>query len=210
MPYVIRRLRKMSTNIALAGAALSLLMAFTAVAEADAAGCRKAQSSQVFSRFGDLSYYTLLSGGSFESGTTGWSLTGASVVAGNESYFIGGATHTRSLRIAAPGEVVGPSFCADSERPHFRFFAKRVSGSTGQLNVKLRWVNDSRQVVYSSVATLNLADYPAWKPTPNLALATRLALNAVDQTRTVQLVFDVTGSDAVWQIDDVYIDPYRR
>ena len=79
-----------------------------------------------------------------------------------------------------------------------------------QLNVKLRWVNDSRQVVDSSVATLNLADYPAWKPTPDLALATRLALRAIDQTRDVRVVFTVTGSDAVWQIDDVYIDPYRR
>ena len=208
MPYVIRRLRKMSATLALAGAALSLLMAFSATS-AEAA-CKKGQSSTVFARFGDLNYYSLLPGANFESGLTGWSTRGATAVAGNESFFLGSLRDTKSLRIPAQGGAISPSFCVDSERPHFRFVAKGVTGSTGQLNVKLRWRNDSGVVVDSSVATLNLADYAAWKPTPDLALATRLALRAIDQTRTVQIVFEATGSDAVWQIDDVYIDPYRR
>ena len=156
MPYVIRRLRKMSATFALAGMALSLFMAFNA-AQADAAGCRKGQSSTIFSRFGDLNYYSLLPGANFESGTTGWSLTNSAVVAGNETYFVGGTSHSKSLRITAPGRVISPAFCVDSERPHFRFFAKRVSGTTGQLNVKLRWQDDFGRVVESSVATLVVA-----------------------------------------------------
>ena len=209
MPYVIRRLRKMSVTLALAGAALSLLMAFHA-SQAQAAGCKKGQSSTVFSKFGDLNYYSLLPGANFEGTLSGWSLAGASVVTGNETFYVGGTSHSRSLRITTPGEVVSPVFCVDAERPHFRFFAKSVAGATGQLNVKLRWRTDAGELVDSSVATLNLADYAGWKPTPDLQLATRLALKAVDQTRNVQIVFDATGSDAVWQIDDVYIDPYRR
>jgi hypothetical protein len=199
----------MSTTLALAGAALSLLMAFNAT-QASAAGCKKGQSSTVFSRFGDLNYYSLLPGSNFESGLTDWTLRGASVVAGNETYFVGGTSHSKSLKIASSGGAVSPAFCVDAERPHFRFFAKGVSGTTGQLNVKLRWKNDSGVVVNSSVATLNLADYTGWKPTPDLQLATRLALKAIDQTRNVQILFEATGSNAVWQIDDVYIDPYRR
>lgn len=45
-------------------------------------------TSQPFAQFGDYRYYTFGANGGLESGATGWSLSGARVVSGNESFYV--------------------------------------------------------------------------------------------------------------------------
>src|SRR5690348_14714704 len=64
-------------------------------------------ASQVFLPWQDDASYGLVPGGSFESSLYGWSLSrGASVVAGNETYQVGGAADATSLYLPAGASVI--------------------------------------------------------------------------------------------------------
>jgi hypothetical protein len=171
-----------------------------------AAACPTGSLSQPFARFGDSASYQLLSGGSFESGTAGWSLNGAAVTAGNESYQVAGGSH--SLAIAATGAATSPSFCVDTSEPSFRFFAKRTSGSWGVLNVVLIWKEAGGATHETEVSALQSGT--AWTVTPVLQLAGALPLGQAGETLSVKIAFRPEQYGGAWAIDDVYIDPYSR
>jgi hypothetical protein len=149
-----------------------------------------------------------VSNGAFESGTTGWSLTGASVTSGNESSKVHGAADAKSLAISATGLAVSPAFCVSIDQPTFRFFAKRTSGTWGQLAVRLRWKDSSGATNETTVASLGTGT--SWAPSDVLALGRTLPLWQSGQSLSVQLVFDPEDYGGAFAIDDVYIDPYTR
>jgi hypothetical protein len=71
--------------------------------------CDDGPLTQPFARFGDLAHYKLVKGASFERGATGWTLGGgASVVSGNESYYVGGSSHSKSLKLPGGSRAVTP------------------------------------------------------------------------------------------------------
>src|SRR3954468_17915537 len=139
MPYVNRPKHPRGRLVGLVGATVLALFGVPAAAQA---ACAPTPVAKAVKAFGDTADYTLLPSGPFESGTGGWSLSGASVAAGNESYKVRAATDAKSLAITAKGRVVSPTFCVSSAHPSFRFFAKRTSGTWGVLNVSLRWSLD--------------------------------------------------------------------
>ena len=100
---------------------------------------RRRPTTKAFAAFGDNADYSLAPGGTFESGATGWSLSGSSVGNGNETAKIHGSADAKSLAVSATGKAVSPSFCVGIQHPAFRFFARRTSGTWGVLNVKLRF-----------------------------------------------------------------------
>jgi hypothetical protein len=187
--------------------ALTVLACFAGPAAAQAA-CPTAPTVKAFQAFGDSSDYFLAPNGSFESGAGGWSLTGASVVSGNESSKVHGSGDSRSLAINATGMAVSPSFCVALQHPTFRVFARRTSGTWGTLNVKLRWKDSSGATNETVVSSVGSSD-TAWHPTGRIALSTVLPLWQANQTASVQIVFDPEDYGGAWAIDDVYIDPYR-
>lgn len=215
MPYVIRPpVRKMSWVGALALAAIIALLA-PSLARADHSesyttssglGCDPVSVSQPFGIFGDYSDYYLADGGDFESGAPGWTLYGAEVVSGNETYYVGGAGHANSLRVGHWGRAVSNPFCVDARHPHFRFFA-RSSSDYGLLLVRARWTegDDSEHV---TLGLLGASGYQSWSPTAMLPLADPLRLTDTDRTQHIRLAF--TALAGTWRIDDVYVDPYRR
>ena len=170
------------------------------------AACTSGALSHPFARFGDSASYTLITGGSFESGTAGWTLHGASVAAGNESYDVIGGSH--SLAIAATGSATSPSFCVSTAEPSFRFFARRTSGSWGVLNVVLLWSEADGVSHETTVAALQSGT--TWTVSPVLALATTLPLWQAGQTLNAKVIFRPEPYGGAWAIDDVYIDPYTR
>ncbi len=219
MPYIIhpRRIRRIVA--AIFGSAL-LLGSVPALA---GAACPSSPSTTALAKFGDTAAYTLLSGGTFESGAPGWSLTEAEVVGGS-----GANGDTGSLVIQQDGVAVSPAFCVSSEYPSFRFFARqvsggeqvsdgdrvggedRVSGGDGRftsLNVSLRWRDLYGFSHDTSVAQLQPGS--AWTLSPVLKLATALPMWMNQSTLSVRLVFEPNDGGA-WAIDDIYIDPYRR
>ncbi|MBJ7472672.1 MAG: hypothetical protein JHD16_15300, partial [Solirubrobacteraceae bacterium] len=174
------------------------------------AACAVTPTKKAFSAFGDKADYSLLPGGSFESSTSGWSLGGGSVVSGNETFKVGAASDAKSLVVPARSRVVSPKFCVGVEHPTFRLFAKKRSGSWATMVVKLRWTDSKGNVNETAVGAIDGSAYGAWKPTPSLKLATTLPLWASGQTITAQIVLDPEDYGGDWQVDDIYIDPFRR
>jgi hypothetical protein len=204
LPYVIRPKGLRSTMAAmLAGVALLLI----GVPAAQAA-CTATPTTKAFAAFGDNSNYSLAPGGSFESGASGWSLTGANVVSGNESYKVGGAADSKSLALQATGRAVSPAFCVAQQHPTFRLFARRTSGSWGVLYAKVRWTDSG--VTNETVVGSYSASDTAWHATQAFNLAQVLGIWNSDQAVQAQLVFTAETGGGNWAIDDVYVDPYTR
>ena len=82
--------------LAVAGAVVGLC----AFASASQAACSYPDAEQVFSQWGDSSYYELAPDGGFEEGGTGWTFTGgAALVAGNETEYLNGDADETSLSL---------------------------------------------------------------------------------------------------------------
>jgi hypothetical protein len=196
-------------------AVLAAAACFAAPAAAQAA-CDEVATTKAFTAFGDSSDYFLADNGGFESGSAGWQLTNASVVAGNESYFLNGKGDKSSLSISPGGRAVSNPICIDTTRTGYRFFAQQArSAIAPNLKVSLRWVGPDGVTRYVRVDSLAGANYSSWAPSrfwaPQLAaqLFQRLGLTP-EQTATVRLVFAVDNvAGPAWRIDDLYIDPFR-
>lgn len=202
MPSTIRphkACRTLATLLAASFAALAL------PALASAASCASSATSHPFAQFGDNAAYSLVQGGSFESGATGWSLSHASVVNGNERYSVAGGSH--SLEIQPNGEAVSPAFCVSSEYPSFRFFQRQTSGSWAVLNVIMRWTDSSGTTHETTTGSLQTGT--SWAVSPVMQLGSSLPVQG-GGTVQVRLVFKPEPYGGAWAIDDVYLDPYRR
>jgi hypothetical protein len=205
LPYVLRP-RGLRTALT---ALLSAVAVFVVPAAAQAA-CQATPTTQPFKIFNDSNDYSLVPNGGFESGAGGWSLPGARVTTGNESWSVRAAGDSKSLAIDATGTAVSPTVCIDIKRPTYRFFARRTSGSWGVLNLRVRWQDSSGHTNETTIAALDSSFGTAWRVSPVYNIASLLGLWNADQDASVQLVFDPENSGGSWAIDDVYVDPYGR
>jgi len=205
MPYVIRWPRK--RVIALVATGFALLVApHPAAASVTPTGCSIPVSSPVFAALGDNSLYFAVPGGTFEGDMTGWSLTGASVAAGNEPLQVDGSTDSHSLAISPGGSAVSPTVCVSSNTPTWRFFA-HAADATGKLRLAVQLTNNNGHVVNFPIGSLTGANYTAWAATPALLLGKTLppGLNI-----PLRFVFSADANGSAWSLDDVYVDPYAR
>jgi hypothetical protein len=210
MPYVIRPpVRRMIPTAALFVAAAFALL-FPALSSAvTPTGCADVAVSNPFSIFGDNADYFLAKKGDFETDTKGWNFSpGTKIVNDNESYDVGGNSDTKSLSIQPSGRVVSTHFCIDERYPHVRFFAKQSDGSDGLLSVSARWSDALNVQQEVPLGTLAGSGFSSWAPSSLMVMAGVVQLTDQGNTQSVQLVF--TPLSGTWQIDDVYVDPYRR
>ena len=175
-----------------------------------AQSCDDGAITQPFQRFGDQANYKLLPGGSFEAGTDAWQLSGgAKIVSGNETYKVGGATHSSSLQLPSGSAAVSPFTCVGLSEPSLRLFAKRNSallGLVSTLNVQIQVKTSLGLSVWLPVLPGDLGG-SSWHPTaPMPLIANILPLSQSDKTPVRFRFTPLLGS---WQIDDVYVDPYR-
>jgi hypothetical protein len=205
LPYVLRP-RGLRTGLT---ALLSAVAVFVVPAAAQAA-CGPTPTTKPFQAFSDGHDYSLVPNGGFETGAGGWALSNASVAYGNESFSVRAAGDSKSLAIGATGTAVSPTVCIDINRPTYRFFARRTSGSWGVLNLRVRWQDSSGHTNETTIAALDSTFGTAWRVTPVYNIASLLGLWNADQDSSVQLVFDPENSGGSWAIDDVYVDPYGR
>jgi len=162
---------------------------------------------QAFSPFGDSSYYARLYNGGFESGALGWYLSGgAKVVSGNEPYYLTGTrSDSHSLSLPAGSSAYSSTVCFTLGDWHLRFMAKRLS-SSGGLHVQV--------VVPSLLGLLTVLDggtlygNGSWTPSPRMEL---LLCNVTSLlgTNAVAFRFTPVGAGSAYQIDDVYLDPWK-
>ena len=212
MPFVIHpRIGKGLRRVA----ALTALACFAGPAAAQAA-CPTPPTVKAFQAFGDSSDYFLAPNGGFESGTAGWALSNASVGSGNESHYLHGKSDSHSLKVVSGGKAVTASICLDTTRTGYRFFARQPGNAAGpNLHVSVRFVGNDGITREQRIDTLSGADYRSWAPSrfwaPSAAaqMFEAIGLTAND-TASVRLVFTIDNvSGPAWQLDDLYIDPYR-
>jgi hypothetical protein len=202
MPVVIHS-RVCKAVVAVAAMTCLGVFASTGVA---LASCPDQPASTPFSQWGDSNDYFLLPGGSFE-GTAdqvGWTLDNASLTAGNEPFNVNGDSDAQSLTINAGGSATSPYFCVDDTMSGLRFFAQQVGAGT-DLRIKAL-VQTANGVVVVPVADLADGTMSSWAPTDSLGGSGTLPSGS---TVMVALRFRAPASSGSWQIDDIYVDPYR-
>jgi hypothetical protein len=197
-------IRSRVRSLAVRVAALSCLGVFASTGVA-LASCPTQSVSTPFSQWGDTNSYFPVPGGSFE-GTTdqiGWTLSNASLTSGNEPFYVGSSGDSQSLTINGGGSATSPYFCVDNTMSAMRLFAQQVTaGSDLTIHALVQTSNG-----VSSVPVADLADdsMSSWAPTQQIGANGSVPAG---QTLSVALQFSVPASGA-WQIDDVYVDPYR-
>jgi len=198
---------RMVLGTATAGCAIGatfLLASSVSVAQAaltSPGACTPGAVSQPFALWGDTSSYELAPGGDFESSdfaSSPWMLGGgARRVSGSEPYAATGQLGAYSLSLPAGAFAQSPPTCVDAAYPTVRFF---VAGS-GTLSVS---------VVYGSlvIPTGVVLATNAW--TPSLPVITLSAVPGLLFGGTAEVSIRLTGLIGSPQVDDVFVDPWRR
>jgi hypothetical protein len=185
--------------------ALLALVIFAGSAQA----CSYSGAEPVFSPWGDQRNYVLAPDGGFEAEGSGWQLNrGATVVDGNESYYLNGAEDSKSLSLPAGSSAVSPPVCMAIDTPSFRLVARNGGDPSSRLRVEA--VYKLLGLVRTKTAG-TLSAGSAWAPTQSVS--TVLTLSTLVGTLTPSAIgirFTPLDSSGQWQIDDVYIDPFRR
>ena len=159
-------------------------------------------ASQPFAQFGDYRSYTFGANGGLEAGATGWSLSGARVVSGNESYYVHSSSDRFSLSLPDGSSGLSPQMCMGTTSTVLRFFMKRNTAS-GSLRVQVVL----RNVLGSVIGVLDwttTSGSTSWAPGPAvLNLDSLLGLVGVS---SIQL--NLTAQGGSFQVDDMYVDPW--
>jgi hypothetical protein len=196
------------------GVAIIAALAFSSTAKAGLIGTGSAaycdpSSTQPFSPWGDSASYARLLNGGFEGGITGWTLAGgARVVSGNEPFFVNGSRKdSHSLLLPAGSSASSGTVCFALGDWHLRLLMRNVGSSSGALHVQV--------VVPSLLGGLltildggTISSGASWTPSPRLEL---LLCNVTSLlgTQAVAFRFTPVGYGAAYQIDDVYLDPWK-
>ena len=197
-------------GVLVAASAVTLVAAAPAHAGllvASAKNCEVKPASQVFLRWLDPLRYEEAPGGRAES-AMGWTLSGgARIVSGNEPWKVGGSRDSSSLLLPRGSRATTGVMCVGIGHPIMRFFARRTSGwLLDSLKAEVLFEGAGGQV-HSLPVGLVLAG-GSWQPTlPFPVLASLLPLLPGEQT-PVQFRFTPVGG-GTWQIDDVFVDPWR-
>lgn len=197
-----------------AGAKLAAVTAISVAALLLSAGsasaaCPYSGAEQVFGAWGDRHSYVLAPDGGFEAGGQGWALSGgASVVAGNESYYLNDLADSRSLSLPPGSSAVSPPICMSLDTPMFRMLARNGGDSGSRLRVEAtyRLLGLVRTKTVSSVAA-----GASWAPTQQMS--TVLTLSTIIGTlipSAIQIRITPLDNRGAWQVDDLYIDPFSR
>lgn len=191
--------------------ATAALLAAGGAATASAAGvaagaCPVLPTTKAFAPWGDGADYSLLPGGGFEAGTSGWQLntSSARIVADQDRFNVGGAG-TRALELGAPSSAASPAFCVDTTNPHFKFMVKTVKAATLTTIIQYQRADGTWANALSAQVKRSPSD---WTPTDPNPLSTSIPGLVAGKRATVRLWWMNNGG--VSRIDSVMVDPYRR
>ncbi|HET9162003.1 MAG TPA: hypothetical protein VFN89_00980 [Solirubrobacterales bacterium] len=180
-----------------------------AVFAGSATACSYSGAATVFSPWGDQHNYVLAPDGGFEAGGSGWQLSnGAAVVEENESYHLNGAGDSKSLSLPTGSSAVSPPVCMAIDTPSFRLVARNSGDPSSQLRVEASY--KLLGLVRTRTAG-TLRSGSAWAPTQSVS--TVLTLSTLLGTlipSAIEIRFTPLDSTGKWQVDDIYVDPFRR
>lgn len=168
--------------------------------------CGNQPESQPFAQWGDSNSYTPVPGGSFESGSIPWALTGgASVAPGNNTLTAGSS----SLSLPSGSTATSPALCTSIYDPTARLFVQNSGSSSSHLSVYALYPGLLGFVQSAKIGSVTGTG--SWEPTPQLSL-TGVNLMATLSLSQTAIAFRFAPADSLgkWRIDDVYLDPYCR
>lgn len=211
MDHWLRKLRPfllVAASSAALGASATPASAGILVNSESAANCTKQVLEQPFKRWLDYFNYTLVPGGDFEAKSPSWSLSGAKVVSGNETFYVRSAKDSRSLSLGKSGSAQSRPVCVSIDYPVLRFFAINRGLLTSALTVEVLFEDSLGNVHAVLIGTVTGTS--SWQPMlPIPVIANLLALLPGEKT-AVAFRFRATGLGGDWRIDDVFVDPHRR
>src|ERR671937_2685754 len=196
--------------VAVAALAIALAAPAGAAAEGVVGACPSSVYEQPFTPWLDFASYVLAPNGGLESGAAGWSLDGgATVAAENESFYVHGASEGSSLSLPSGSTATTSSMCVDAWSPDLRFFARNTGSLLSTLKVEVLYTDVLGQSRALTVALL--AAGSTWQPTLPVAFLANLVVPTLvtDGTTSVAFRFTPQGSWSGWEIDDVYVDPFK-
>jgi hypothetical protein len=173
---------------------------------ASAPSCDAQVLSQPFLPWTDPMQYVLSPNGDFERGS--WSTSGAArVVAGNESFFVGGREHAQALALPAGSSAQSATMCVGIEHPTIRFFARQIGDApVAHIDVQVLFEDASGEVRELTIATAKAGS--EWAPTAAYPIFVNLLPLLPGERTPVAFRLSAHGGD--FQVDDVYVDPYQR
>lgn len=199
-------------NLIIALGTLAAVFAFAPAAQAGslvaaAPDCDDQELAQVFLPWLDPAHYTLAPNGGFENGSSKWDLSGGAQVAhGNESHHVGGDKDSRSLSLPAGSSATSAAMCVGIEHPTLRLFARNTGSLLGTMEAEVLFEDAGGNVSVLTIGVFGAG--PSWEPTAVMPIVANLLPLLPGDHTPVAFRFTPHGGD--WQIDDVYVDPYRR
>jgi hypothetical protein len=162
--------------------------------------CSYIETSKAFAFLGDTSEYFLAPGGDFE-GELAWTVSGPAQQKPVSLAILG----TKALSLDAGAAMDSQLICVDKTRITLRFMVKKPAAGT----LAVEAVDTAGKV--TSLTSLDAATAePAllgqgWVATPIIPLSTKLGITSGSRDVNVRIV----AKSGDWNIDNVWIDPYR-
>lgn len=182
------------------GLLIALFAAFASPAKASLiSGGSCPGASAIFATWGDSRAYVFATNGGFELGSFGWSLSGgASVVNGNEPFFLHSSSDSRSLYLPRGASATSPATCMATSSSVIRFVSK------GATSLRVQIVERNLLGIVTNILSVaNVNGATSWQPTPGI---TNLqSLQGLLGVSTMQV--KITAVDGPAQIDDLFVDP---
>jgi hypothetical protein len=207
---MVSLLRRFALATALMALALSILTLTPANAAPSGSTCGTRDVSQPFARWLDPGHYFLMPGGDLES-SSGWTYGGGAQLAdGNEPFYVHSATDRHSLSLPPGSWARMAATCVDSDEPTMRFFVQNTGSVLSSLAVEARVRSTVLGVTTQTTLPLGvvLGTTQTWQP--SLPVVFALSLNQLlGGTTSVDFRFTALGLGGKWQIDDVYLDPFK-
>jgi hypothetical protein len=185
-------------------AAMSAMAGVLAGPGTAVAACPDQPLSQPFKRWGDTNQYFLWPSGDMEGKLSGWFTRGTSL-GDNEPWLVNSSTDERSLVLNENSTVWTSAICVDHSMPTFRLFARQLDPGA-QLEIDLVF-RDGKVTIVDEINDLADGSMPTWALSLPLQLASALPVGG-EETLPVRLRLRTTSS--AWQIDNIYVDPYRN
>ena len=174
-------------------------------------GCPASQLGKPFLPWLDIMSYTLVPNGGFESGSTGWKLSGgAKVVSGSEKFLVGSSTDKYSLSLPMGSSATSSTTCVETLDTTMRFFVVNTGSLLSTLKVEAVY-KDAGGTTRTLLVGLVIGT-STWSPTlPTPIVANLLELPLVTDGKVdVAFRFTPLGVLGNWKIDDVYVDPLKE
>jgi hypothetical protein len=196
--------RKLLALAAVAASALAALTLGVGNANAGLLGCNYPAASQSFAQWGDTSHYVPVPGGSFENGTSGWTLSGgAGIVGGNEPFYLGSSTDSHSLLLPPGSSAMTPAVCLTLLTPTLRFVGSSTDGSAVHVTMYTKTLLGLVRIPTATDLDLG-TDWDA-SETAQFYLQNVLGLVNLGG-QNIYFKFTPVGNATV-QMDDVLLDP---